>query len=54
MVNIGGMRLNLQELQEEDAKAQKIRVKKRESREDIEEVLHHQGLPYFPSSSGLS
>ena len=42
------MRLRLQELQEEDAEAQKIRTEKRESWEEIDGVLHHQGLPYVP------
>ena len=42
------MRLRLQELQEEDAQAQKIRAEKREGWEDSEGVLHHQGLPYVP------
>ena len=42
------MRLKLQELQEEDAHAQKIKAEKREGWEDSEEVLHHQGLSYVP------
>ena len=42
------MRLRLQELQEEDVEAQKIRTEKRESWEEIDGVLHHQGLPYVP------
>ena len=41
------MKLKLQELQEEDVEAQKIRTKKRESWEEIDGVLHHQGLPYI-------
>ena len=47
-VSIGGMRLRLQKLQEEDIKAQKIKTEKRESWEEIDGVLHHQGLPYVP------
>ena len=46
--SIGGMRLRLQELQEEDAEAKKIRTKKRRNWEEIDGVLHHQGLPYVP------
>ena len=46
--SIGGMRLRLQELQEEDAKAPKIRMEKDESWEKIDVVLHHQSLPYIP------
>ena len=42
------MRFRLQELQEEDVQAQKIRAEKREGWEDSEGVLHHQGLPYVP------
>ena len=46
--SIGGIRLRLQELQEEDAEAKKIRTEKRKSWEEIDGVLHHQGLPYVP------
>ena len=42
------MRLRLQELQEKDAKAQKIRTEKRKSWEEIDGLLHHQSLPYVP------
>lgn len=47
--SIGGMRLRLQKLQEEDAHAQKIRAEKlgqeklgQEGWEDSDEILHHQ------------
>ena len=43
--SIGGRKLRLHELQEEDSQAQKIRAEKSEGREDTG-VLHHQGLPY--------
>ena len=43
------MRLKLQELQEEDVQAQKIIAEVgREDWEDIDGVLHHQGLPFVP------
>ena len=49
-VSIGGMRLRLQELQEEDEQAQKLRAEQpvKDGWEDINSVLHHQGLPYVP------
>lgn len=40
------MRIRLQELQEEDLQAQKIRTEKREGWEDFGGMLYHQGLPY--------
>ena len=46
--SIGGIRLKLQELQREDAQAQKIRAEKYEGWEDSGGVLHHQCLPYVP------
>ena len=47
--SIGGMRLRLQELQQEDNFAQKARADGlKEGWEDSEGVLHHQGLPYVP------
>ena len=51
--SIGGMRLRLQELQGEDEESGKIRAEGLESGlkegwEDIDGVLHHQGLPYVP------
>lgn len=44
------MRWRLQELQEEDLEAQKIWAEKlgKDSWEDLNGVLHHQGLPYVP------
>lgn len=45
--SIGDMRLRLQKLKEEVAKAQKIRKKKRENWEEIDKVLHHQGLSFI-------
>ena len=49
-VSIGGMRLRLQELQEEDKQARKLRAKQpvKDGWEDINGVLHHQSLPYVP------
>ena len=47
--SIGGRRLRLQELQKEDAQAQKIRSELgKVGWEDSEGVLHYQGLPYVP------
>ena len=46
--SISSIKLRLQELQDEDAQAKKIRAEKREGWEDSERVLHHQGLPYVP------
>ena len=43
--SIGGMRLRLQELQEEDLQTRRIRAEKPEGWEDTA-VLYHQGLPY--------
>ena len=42
------MRLRLQELQAEDEQARKTRVKHSEGWDDINGVLHDQGLPYIP------
>ena len=48
-VSIGGMRLRLAELQESDAEAQRIRAEGlKEGWEVVDEVLHHQGLPFVP------
>ena len=48
-VSIGGLHLRLQELQESDSRAQEIREEElREGWEDIDGVLHHQGLQYVP------
>ena len=47
--SIGGVRLRLAELQESDAEAQKIRAEGlKEGWEDVDGVLHHQGLPFVP------
>ena len=46
--SISGMRLRLAELQESDDKARKIRVKGLNGYEDVDGVLHHQGLPFIP------
>ena len=47
--SIGGMRLRLQELQGEDKQARKLRAEQpvKDNWEDINGVLHHQGLPYI-------
>ena len=42
------MRLRLQELQETDSKAQKLRSKK--GYKEVEGVLHHQGLLFVPKA----
>ena len=46
--SISSMRLRLQEPQEEDVQALKIRAEKQEGWEDSEGVLHHQDLRYAP------
>lgn len=48
--NIGGMRLKFKELQQENFKAQEIRVTEqlKEDWEDINGVLYHQDLLYIP------
>ena len=47
-VSIGSMRLQLQELQESDSEAQELRTK--DGYQDIDGVLHHQGLPFVPEA----
>ena len=42
------MRLRLNELQAEDKKAWKTRAENSEDWDDINGVLHYQGLPYVP------
>ncbi len=47
--SIGGMRIRLPELQDDDKEAMKLRSEGLpEGWEDIEQVLHYQGLPYVP------
>ena len=48
--SIGGMRLRLSELQESDPEAQELKSKEQlpDGWEDIDGVLHHQGLPFVP------
>ena len=49
--SIGGMRLRLHELQAEDKQARKLRADQQlgqQGWDDIDGVLHHQGLPYVP------
>ena len=46
--SIGGMRLRLAELQESDDKTRKIRAEGLDGYEDVNGVLHHQGLPFVP------
>ena len=47
--SIGSMRLRLQELQETDSEAQKIRAEGlKEGWEEADGVLHHQSLPFVP------
>ena len=44
------MRLRLQELQETDSKAQELRQQKADGYEEIDDILHHQGLPFVPEA----
>ena len=46
--SIGGIKLRLAELQESNKKVQKLRATEelQEGWEDIDRVLHHQGLPF--------
>ena len=47
--SIRGMRLRLLELQAEDSQAWKTRAEKLGgNQEDLDGILHHQGLPYVP------
>ena len=48
--SIGNMRLMLQELQEANRKAQELRQQKANCYEEINEILHHQGLPFIPKA----
>ena len=45
------MRLRLQELQEGNSEAQKLRQQKANSYEKIDEIVHHQGLPFIAKAS---
>ena len=46
---VGGMRLRLHKLQAEDKHARKLRAEQlAKDWQDIDGVLHHQGLPYVP------
>ena len=47
-VNIGSMRLRLQELQEIDSEAQELRIK--DGYQDIDGVLYHQSLLFVPKA----
>ena len=47
--SIGGIRIRLPELQDDDKEVKMLRSKRLpEGWEDIEQVLHFQGLPYVP------
>ena len=46
--SIGGTRLRLAELQESNEEAQKIRTEGLNGYEEVDEVLHHQGLSFMP------
>ncbi len=47
--SIGGMRMRLLELQDDDKEAMKLRSEGLPGAcEDIKQVLHYQGLPYVP------
>ena len=48
--SIGSMRLRLQELQETDSEAQELRQQKADGYEEIDDILHHQGLPFVPEA----
>ena len=45
---VEGMRLRLLELQAKEKQARKTRAEHSEGWDDIDSVLHHQGLPYVP------
>ena len=48
-ISIGIIHLRLQELQESNSKAQKIRVAGlQEGWKELDKILHYQGLPYVP------
>ena len=48
-VSIGGMKLRLQELQDKDEYAYKLRAEQLvKDWQDIDDVLYYQGLPYIP------
>ena len=50
-VSIGAMRLRLLELQESDDEARKIRAEGlKNNYEEVDGVLHHQGLPFVPET----
>ena len=46
--SIGGIRLRLGELQKSDIEAQKVKANGRDGYEEIDGVLHDQGLPFVP------
>ena len=48
--SISSIRLRLQELQETDLEAQELRQQKADGYEEIDEILHHQGLPFVPKA----
>ncbi len=49
IANIGGMRMRISELQDDDKEAMKLRSEELpEAWEDIKQVLHYQGLLYVP------
>ena len=53
-ISIGAMRLRLSEMQELDDEAQKIRAERLKSNyEEVDEVLHHQGLPFVSEAIGI-
>ena len=47
-ISIGGMRLRLHELQTEDKQARKTKTEHSEGWDNIDRVLHYQGLSYIP------
>ena len=44
------MRLRLQELQETNSKTQELRQQKANGYEKIDNIFHHQGLPFIPKA----
>ena len=44
------MRLKVQELQETNREAQELRQQKADGYKEINEILHHQGLPFVPKA----
>ena len=48
--NIDNMRLRLQELQEDNRKAQKLGQQRANNYKEIDDILHYQSLPFVPKA----